>query len=77
MASLPEKEMYPQEPQGAMPREALAGEPPAIEAVIISWKPNDWNWLLAMKRYVTDNPDDTINKLVYKNYLKWYRTHCE
>ena len=61
------------EPQLAMA--AGGSKTPPTEATVISWKPEEYKWLLYCKQYVINNPDDHINRMVYKNLLKWYREH--
>lgn len=61
-----------EETELVFPKEQTAGKTPPLNAMIISWKERDWFWLKFFQKYVKNNPQDYLNKLVYRNYLKWY-----
>jgi hypothetical protein len=54
------------------PREALCSGEPPIEAVIIPWQKEDWEYLGYCKRYCEANPNDILNYIVYRNLIKYY-----
>jgi hypothetical protein len=57
----------------SVPREALAGDPPAIYCSIIPWHSvKRWEYLKYCKEYIKNNPDDITNKLIYRNILRSY-----
>jgi hypothetical protein len=56
-----------------IPREALAGDPPALDCSIIPWHSiKRWEYLKYCREYVKSNPDDVTNRLIYRNILRSY-----